>query len=90
LKTPNDNGLPVGDEADALESFEEQLVARVAGSGVLVLVITTSGMREFVLYTGDAGWLPQLHEDLQAALPDYDVQMVGETDPKWAVYKQFR
>ena len=56
---------------------------------VLVAVLTTQSMREFILYTGSPDWIPQAHRDLKALLPAHVVQMVARTDPKWTVYWHF-
>jgi len=86
---PDPEGMPASDELAQLVAFEDAVMERAGDKAVLVGVITTGGMREFVLYTGSGEWIPAFHEDLKAALPTHDVQMVAETDPKWSVYRQF-
>jgi hypothetical protein len=87
LREPDANGLPGVGEQEALGAFEDRMVELVADRAVLVAVITTGGMREFVLQTGSGAWIPQLHDDLQAALPTHDVQAMAEHDPDWTVYR---
>lgn len=86
---PDPEGMPGGDESAQLGAFEDAIVERAGSRAVFVGVITTGGMREFVLYTGSGDWIPAFHQDLRAALPDHDVQVMAQTDPKWSVYRQF-
>ena len=89
LNQPNEHGLPGDVELGQLAAFEDDLDARLAGRAAFVGVITTGGMREFVLYTGSGDWIPGLHEELRSALPTHEVQMQAQTDPKWSVYRSF-
>jgi hypothetical protein len=89
LRSPDSHGLPNRQELGQLEAFEDALMKKVAEKAVLVGVITTNGMREFVLYTGSGEWIPGFHEDLKAALPTHQVQVMSQTDPSWSVYRQF-
>src|SRR5690606_14245827 len=50
LKAPDENGFPGRRESEQLEDIEDTLAAMIGKSGRIVLVITTSGMREFVSY----------------------------------------
>ena len=72
-----------------LAVFEDALIEKVAARAVLVGVITTNGTREFVMYTGSGDWIAALHEELKAALPTHEVQVIAQTDPSWSVYRQF-
>src|SRR3954470_20815437 len=58
------NGLPTAAELPQLDAIEALIDAEVAERAVLVAVITTSGMREFVLYTGCGDWIPDCHHAL--------------------------
>ena len=89
LRAPDSHGLPNWQEIGQLEAFEDALIKKVAKKAVLVGVVTTNGMREFVLYTGSGDWIPALHEDLKATLPTHQVQVMAQTDPSWSVYRQF-
>ena len=88
FRAPTEEGMCSPEELAQLEAFEDALVSRAGGSAVLVAVITTSGTREFVLYTGASEWVAQFHEDLRAALPSHRVDVIAETDPTWSVYLQ--
>jgi len=89
LRAPDRHGLPNTQEMGQLAEFEDALIERVAEKAVLVGVITTNGMREFVLYTGSGDWIAGFHEELKAALPTHEVQVMAQTDPSWSVYHQF-
>jgi hypothetical protein len=89
FRAPDSHGLPNRQEIGQLEDFEDALIEKVAKKAVLVGVITTNGMREFVLYTGSGDWIPGFHEDLKATLPTHQVQVIAQTDPSWSVYRQF-
>ena len=89
LRVPNAEGMPGPDEMRQLDAFEDAVIARAGTRAILVGVITTGGMREWVLYTGSGEWIPAFHEDLKTALPTHQVQVMAQTDPKWSVYRQF-
>jgi len=89
FRAPDRHGLPNTQEMGQLAVFEDALIEKVAARAVLVGVITTNGTREFVMYTGSGDWIAGLHEDLKAALPTHEVQVIAQTDPSWSVYRQF-
>lgn len=86
-RTPN--GLPDAEDALALRRIEEAIQRLAADRAVLVGVITTSNMREFVLYSATHDWLPAFHQELRSVGRPYDVQMMGKMDPEWRTYGQF-
>ncbi len=79
--------MPRTAELDELAAFEDFIETRAAGFAVLVAVITTRGVREFVLHTGSADWIDGFHRDLDAALLTHQVQVLAELDLDWTVYK---
>jgi Family of unknown function (DUF695) len=89
VKSPDKNGFPQAEEMEHLAAFEDGLLERTRDRAVLVAVLTTGSMREFILYTGSDDWIPQAHTDLKALLPSHDVQMIAKTDPGWSVYWHF-
>ncbi len=54
LHAPNPHGLPGDEELAQLNDIEEALFDAIARDGRAVLIITTSGMREFVSYVNSA------------------------------------
>jgi hypothetical protein len=89
LKEPTPEGLPTPAEDKQLSGIETTLLRKVDEQSVLAGVITTGGMREFVLYTNSSTWLEAFHQALQAAVPTHEVQVIAKTDPDWSVYKSF-
>jgi hypothetical protein len=64
LAGPDENGLPEGDEANLLSTFENRLVDAVEGDqhSVLCAVLSCDGRREFVFHTSDPqGFMDRLH-----------------------------
>lgn len=87
---PDPDGLPESFEGDELTVFEDVLIDMAGSRAALVAVITTGGMREFVLYTSDGRWVEQFHRDLESAIPNHHVQVVAEPDPEWDLYRSFQ
>ena len=87
LRSPDERGLPQGDEFKALNNIEDALVARRAGrAGLQVGRITTNGARHFVLYTNfDEA---RCEAEALAALEPfgYQVTLAHEPDPKRQIY----
>ena len=86
LLTPNPGGLPTPEEAEELNAIEDVIDRLVGDKAVMVAVVTTGEMREFVLYTGSGDWIAKFDADLQAAAGDHEVQVMAQTDPEWNVY----
>jgi len=91
LKHPNADGFPDADESADLIRIEDSLCAVLEGEpeAVKVLVITTSGMREFVFYTARAEVTVAAVLVLKAAATSHELQTMMEHDPSWDVYRQF-
>jgi hypothetical protein len=58
-------------------------------TAVLVGVISTGNMREFVLYAATHDWFPAFHAELRTERAPHDVQMFGKMDPDWQTYGRF-
>ena len=86
LRSPEPGGLPTPEEAEELNSIEDAIDRLVGDKAVMVAVVTTGEMREFVLYTGSGDWIAQFDADLQAAAGGHEVQVMAQTDPGWSVY----
>ena len=89
FRAPREDGFPSQDEAAELYEIEDKILELAPGGAVLVGVITTNGMREFVLYTGSGDWIAAFHAALRDAIPHHEVQVMAKHDPKWDVYRQF-
>jgi hypothetical protein len=91
LKAPNEHGFPTKDEMEVLNRIENSLTAglEVGQQAILVLAITTGGMREFVFYTRDPAGARTVIESLQAATTSHEIQSYIAEDPKWQGFKHF-
>ena len=93
LKLPDENGMPQKAEAEELNQIEDLVfdILEVQSRSVLVAVITTAGMREFVLYAVDPEEVKPNHMRLcKTATTGHEVQLMIQTDPKWTVFAAFR
>jgi hypothetical protein len=89
LLDPGPDGLPLDDELPALDAIERVVVEEAGARAVLVGVISTGGVREFVLYTGDGQWLEEFQGAVSAAVETHEIQMMARRDPEWLVYRAF-
>jgi len=93
FKAPDENGLPSAEESAALDQIEDLVfdTLQVQGRSVVVAVITTGGMREFVLYAVDPEEVKLNHTRLcKAVRTGHEVQLMIQTDPKWNVFAALR
>jgi hypothetical protein len=89
LLDPGPDGLPQESEIADLDEIERVLVSLVEERAVLVGVISTGGVREFVLYTGDGEWLETFQQLLSVAAEPHEVQLMARPDPEWKIYRAF-
>lgn len=89
LNAPDRRGLPSPAEMSVLESAEDSLVRQTARSAVLVGVITTRRMRQFVLYSRGADWIGDFEAELDALVPSHSAHVVAKVDPEWGLYGEF-
>ncbi len=89
LNDPTPEGFPTPDEDEQLGRIEATLLRKADERSVLAGVITTGGMREFVLYSSSSTWLEAFHEAMKAAVSTHQVHVIAKNDPTWAVYKSF-
>jgi hypothetical protein len=91
LLSPNDEGLPTSSESAVLVSIEDALCdsLRAGTDVILTVVITTSGMREFVFYCAVSAHVSSAVTSVRERFPSYEIQLIEENDPEWVVYDQF-
>ena len=91
LREPTEQGLPTVDEDERLAVLEQQIakVLEDARESLLVGVLTTGGMREFVFYTADAVAVREKFERLRKSISSHELQLMIHEDPGWHVYRQF-
>jgi hypothetical protein len=91
LLSPDDDGLPTASENAALVGIEDALCVslRAGAEVVLTVIITTSGMREFVFYCSMPANVPSAIASVRERFPTYEIRFVEESDPEWEVYDRF-
>jgi hypothetical protein len=92
LKNPTPDGLPTQAEAEQLNQIEDEMgrLLLAGNESLLAGVITTNGMREFVLYTSDPAAAMAKAADLARRVHHHEVQFVMNDDPEWKAFSRFR
>ena len=91
LRAPDASGLPTPDESATLSHIEEAVEAalRVGHESILVVVVTTGGMREFLLYSAAPQKAEAAIATVQAQFPSYQIQFYVQPDAEWDAYASF-
>ena len=90
LRSPEPNGLPSPAENKELGAIEDTICnsLQVQAESLLVAIITTGGMREFVFYTRAPQQVEErfahLHEDITSP----EIQLMIRPDKAWGLYAQ--
>jgi len=91
LRAPDASGLPAPAESAILTELEDALeaVLDVGQNTILVLVLTTGGVREFVLYTVAPHATEAAIAQLQSQFAAYELQFYVQLDAEWDGYTSF-
>jgi hypothetical protein len=91
LRAPDPDGLPSPAEDAKLGRIEDALCASLEQQmeSLLVAIITTNGMREFVFYTREPEHVKQRFAGLRRSITSHEIQLMIQPDKKWKVYSQF-
>ena len=91
LKDPDQNGFPSGEESKQLNNIEDQVVGMLesGNESLLVVIISTGGMREFVLYTSNPAEVQRKFGELKKETFTHALQLMIQHDKDWNVYKSF-
>jgi hypothetical protein len=92
LQAANEHGLPGSEEAAQLDTIEDLLCSRLQENqeSLLVLAITTGGMREFVFYTRRrASETQSIIEKVKGEVHSHELQCYIADDPAWSIYDEF-
>jgi len=83
-------GLPSAAESAQLNEVEDAICSSLEeqAESLLVAIITTSRMREFVFYTREPERVKQRFEQLRNKITSHTIQLMIQSDPKWRVYSQ--
>jgi hypothetical protein len=91
LRAAEPTGLPSPEEDAQLGEIEDRLCAEFEqeAKSLLVAIITTSGMREFVFYTRVPEDVKHRFEQLRGAINNHEIQLMIQADKDWSVYARF-
>jgi hypothetical protein len=92
MRDPDANGLPSTKEDSELGDVEDALCGSLESddSTLLVAVITTGGMREFVFYTRKPKEVETAFESLRKSITSHEIQLMIQPDKRWNTYSQFQ
>ena len=85
------NGMPTPEENATLQDLEDRLsrALEVEREALLVVALTTNGVKEWVLYTSDPDATKRRMQDFAPTVSTHKLQIVVGEDKGWAVYRQF-
>ena len=85
-----DRGMPPDGLQDPLRALEDALVAKLLAdkSGVLSLVTTAAGAREWHVHFTQAGAIQTSVNAAFAELPKMPILLTSEDDPEWSKYSR--
>ncbi len=91
LLAPRADGWPTDKELAVLAQIETFVVERfqIEDRSVVVVILTTSGFREFMLYTKDKASVTQHLAELRARFPAYSFTTYFRDDKEWRGYHEF-
>jgi hypothetical protein len=90
LRKAEATGLPCPAEDALLGDVEEIICSSLEeqAESLLVAVITTGGVREFVFYTREPQRVQQRFEELVNRITSHEIQLMVQSDRTWRVYAQ--
>jgi len=90
ISAPEPTGLPSSAENAELGEIEDAICRSLQeqAESLLVAIITTSGMREFVFYTRAPQQLQRRFEQLRNHITSHEIQLMIQLDKTWGVYEQ--
>ena len=89
LRAPQPTGLPSPEEDGELGKIEDAICQSLEeqAESLLVAIITTGGMREFVFYTRAPQQLERRFEQLRKQIASHEIQLMIQSDKTWEAYK---
>ena len=87
----NESGMPTSKQNEQQLSFDDALDAiDNAGAGILMIVVTGNGRREWIWYVNDkTQWSQQLHKALEGHAV-YPIDIEQSEDGNWETYRTFK
>ncbi len=91
VKFPDENGLPQIEKEPELNNLEDDIfeIFEKDLNSIVPIVITTSGFREYVIYTKDLQEFQNRLSKLQAKYKQYELTSYNKEDVNWKTYKSF-
>jgi hypothetical protein len=91
LNAPTPDGLPDGAEGEELNQIEDEINRRflTGNESLFAGVITTNGMREFILYTTDPQAALAKAAELARDIRHHQIQFVMHDDPGWENFRLY-
>ena len=88
VRAPQPNGLPSSGEGGDLDLIEDAICSllETESESLFVAVITTSGMREFALYTRSPEQVKQKFERVRSSIKTHEIQLMIKPDKDWHGY----
>jgi hypothetical protein len=92
LLFPREDGLPNIENEPELNSLEDDIFDffETDLNSIIPLIITTSGFREFVLYTKDINEFELRFKKLKDKYKQYELTNYNKFDDKWNTYHSFK
>lgn len=90
LRKPEATGLPGAAELALLSEIEDIICSSLEeqAESLMVAVITTSGMQEYVFYSRDPHSVQQRFEEFRKRITTHEIQLMIQSDKAWRVYDQ--
>lgn len=90
LRNPDVTGFPGASESAVLDGIEDTICTSLEdqAESLLVAVITTGGMREFVFYTRLPHHVEEHVLKLRQRITSHEIQFVIQADRDWNIYAQ--
>ena len=91
LKFPDENGLPNAEKEPELNTLEDDIfeIFEKDLNSIVPIVITTSGFREYVIYTKDLSEFQNRLSKLKEKYKQYELTSYNKNDENWKTYKSF-
>jgi len=88
LREPEATGLPGPTESAILGELEDTICSLLEeqAESLLVAVITTGGMREFVFYTREPQRVEQRVAELRKQITSHEIQLIIQLDRTWRIF----
>ncbi len=90
LLNPEPSGLPNSTELPQLSVIEEEIceLLEAEKESLFVVIVTTSGMQEYVFYTSSPERVKLKFDQLRRKITSHKIQLLIQQDKDWRVFDQ--